>query len=56
MDAELSEWFDKTLPWRGSFPQFLNAALAKFREEWGDRESPHEVMERAMAGFANRYL
>lgn len=55
VDAELSEWFDNQFPWRGSFPQFVNEALAAFRQEWGDREPPHEVLERAMARLAPKY-
>lgn len=48
VDKDNAEWFDRQFPWRGSFPQFVNAALAHFRQEWGNRESSDEVLIRAM--------
>lgn len=54
VDTELAEWFDSTFPWRGSFPQFVNAALAEFKKEWGDRLPPHEVLNRAMAQYVTK--
>lgn len=55
VDEDLAKWFDEQFPWRGSLPQFLNAALAAFKEEWGDRKPPHEILEEAMAKLAPKY-
>lgn len=48
LDKENAEWFDRNFPWRGSLPQFLNAAITHFRKEWGDREPADEVLIKAM--------
>jgi hypothetical protein len=51
VDKDLADWFESRFPWRGSLPQFLNAALAQFKGEWGDRPTPDEVLKRAMEKF-----
>ena len=55
VERELAEWFDKQFPWRGSFPQFVNAALSHFKQEWGDRETSDEVLLRAMQRLGSKY-
>lgn len=55
LDAELDSWFSEQFPWRGSLPQFVNAALAAFKDELGDRLPPHKILEEAMANLAPRF-
>lgn len=55
VEDELGDWFDSQFPWRGSFPQFVNAALRHFKENWGDRETSDEVLARAMRQLGSGY-
>lgn len=55
VDKDLNDWFEAQFPWRGSFPQFINEALAAFKEEYGNTPPPNEVLEQAMKKLAPRY-
>ena len=56
VDKDLAEWFDSNFPWRGSFPQFVGAALAEFKKEWEKegRKAPHELLSTAMASYTRK--
>lgn len=55
IEEELDKWFNDHFPWRGSLPQFINEALRSFKDEWGDRLPPHEVLEKAIAKLAPKF-
>jgi hypothetical protein len=55
LNAELDAWFNENFPWRGSLPQFVNAAIEAFKKEYGDRLPPHKILEGAMAKMAPRF-
>lgn len=55
VDEDLYNWFNEHFPWRGSLPQFFNAALGKFREQWGDRPTPDQVLAESIKRLSPRY-
>lgn len=55
VEKELMDWFEENFPWRGSFPGFINHALAEFRKQYGDRLPPGKVVDKAMAELVKGY-
>jgi len=52
--SDLDEWFNKTLPWRGTLPQFVNACLEEFRRQWGTQATPHQAVPTVISALMEK--